>query len=354
MVKGGGVKNVMQRCVRCVMPETWQGIKFNKNGICSLCIAYNEQDKINWDKSRIELIDILSEAKSESDRMGNPYTAICGYSGGKDTAFTISYLTKELGIKVLAFTYDHGHPLLPEGEWNLNEFPKLIGVDHLRFTLGNELRNAICKIGIDKIGDWCLPCHRGVGAGIVNMAKALGIKLAIFGEPTALYATTGTYKISDREEHDRRHFEDVFCGGMDIVPDGFSKRDTWILDWPRDERLNLRSIYLGNFIPWRQSENVEYIKRLGWRCPPAIPDNPWPWNKLDCAFEPHRNWTKMLKGLKFDSFSFRASIDIREGKLTRNQALELIKKYEGKKPDNMDVFCADIGMTESEFRALYA
>ncbi len=335
----------MIRCSRCVMPETWSGIIFDENGACSLCREYDKQEKIDWDKRREELVDLLSGYD------GKPYKAICGYSGGKDTAFTIAYLTKKLGIKVLAFTYDHGHPIVPEGEWNLSEFPKLLGVDHLRFTLGNPLRSAICRMGVDQITDWCLPCHRGVGAGIVHMAKMLGIKLAVFGEPTALYSTTGTYTLADKEENDHHHFEDAFCGKLNIIPEGYTKEDTWILNWP-DGEVNLRSIYLGNYIPWRQTENVEYIEALGWKCPPATPDNPWPWNKLDCAFEVNRNYTKILKGLGFDSISFRASIDIREGRLTRQEALDLINKYEGRKPDNMNAFCADIGMTEDEFNRL--
>jgi N-acetyl sugar amidotransferase len=343
--------NNLKRCTRCVMPETWAGISFDEKGVCSLCRAYDEQSKIDWVSRKQELVYVLGEAQNDAERRGNKYTAICGYSGGKDTAFTIAYLTKELGHKVLAFTYDHGHPLVPEGEWNLNEFPKILGIDHLRFTLGNDLRNAICKMGMEQIKDWCLPCHRGVGAGIVNIAEALGIKLAVFGEPTALYSTTGHYQMADQEEHDRRHFENVFCGKLDAIPSGYTQEDVWILNWP-EKRVSLRSIYLGNFVPWRQAENVEYIKKLGWKCPEATPDNPWPWNKLDCAFEVHRNWTKILKGLKFDSVSFRASIDIREGRMTREQALDLVQKYEGRKPEDMEAFCSDIGMTEDQFNGM--
>jgi len=343
--------DVIKRCTKCVMTADWAGITFDRKGVCSLCKAFDEQNKIDWKSRKTELIEILDSAKREAERRGNKYTAICGFSGGKDTSFTIAYLAKELGHKVLAFTYDHGHPLVPEGEWNLNEFPKSIGVDHLRFTLGNDLRNEICRMGIDQIKDWCLPCHRGVGAGIVNIAEALGIRLAVFGEPTALYSTSGHYKMSDREENDFSHFNDVFCGKLNVIPEGYSQEDVWMLNWP-DKRINLRSIYLGNFIPWRQAEHVEYIKALGWKCPEATPDNPWPWNKLDCAFEVNRNWSKILKGLKFDSVSFRASIDIREGRMSRDDALALIEKYEGRKPDNMDAFCADIGMTEDEFNQM--
>ncbi len=49
----------------------------------------------------------------------------------------------------------------------------------------------------------------------------------------------------------------------------------------------------------------------------------------------------------------RAKKMIREGRMTREQAMGMIEKYEGRKPDNMAAFCADIGMTEEEFAGSY-
>jgi len=61
--------------------------------------SYDEQAAIDWNSRKLELISILDAAKHEAERRESKYTAICGYSGGKDTAFTISYLTKELVIR---------------------------------------------------------------------------------------------------------------------------------------------------------------------------------------------------------------------------------------------------------------
>src|SRR3990170_4385214 len=141
----------LYRCPRCVMPSSWAGISFNEDRVCSLCQAFDEQEKFDWVARKRKLSEILEDVKVQAEKEGRKYSAICGYSGGKDSAFTIACLAKEFGVKVLAFTYDHGHPLVLEGEWNLNEFPKILGIDHLRFTLGNDLRNAICRLGIEQI-----------------------------------------------------------------------------------------------------------------------------------------------------------------------------------------------------------
>ena len=47
--------------------------------------------------------------------------------------------------------------------------------------------------------------------------------------------------------------------------------------------------------------------------------------------------------------SFQASKDIRDGLIGRTKALELVEKYEGKKPSNMNQFCEETGITEDEF-----
>lgn len=48
----------MKYCAKCVMPDTRPGIKFNENGICSACIAAEEQKKVNWSK-RMEELKVL-------------------------------------------------------------------------------------------------------------------------------------------------------------------------------------------------------------------------------------------------------------------------------------------------------
>ncbi len=43
------------------------------------------------------------------------------------------------------------------------------------------------------------------------------------------------------------------------------------------------------------------------------------------------------------------SLDLRNGRVTKEQAIELIKKYEGKRPASLDVFLDALDMTEEEF-----
>ena len=75
------------------------------------------------------------------------------------------------------------------------------------------------------------------------------------------------------------------------------------------------------------------------------------WDKVDCPYEPVRDWQKFLKrGL--GRTTFQASKDVREGLITREEALRLVKKYDGKRPKALDSFLKETGMTENEFNEL--
>jgi len=332
------------------MPDTWSGITYNQDGVCSLCTAYDSYKSLDWNLRERQLWKLLDYHKT---RHRGKYNCLVGFSGGKDTSYTMALLVKKFGMIPLAFTFDHGFPLSPEGEFNINEFPKILGVDHVRFTLGNDLRNAMAKQGCKRIGDFCLGCHLGIGAMPAHVARMFGIELSVWGEPTALYSTTGNYQIGDMEEQDEEHFKDAFYGNLpDVVPPGFREEDLWMMRWPQG-KFPYQAIYLGNYVDWSsQRANVEVIKSLGWREPKDPPSNSWcAWDKADCLYEEQRDWQKFLKR-GFGKASFQASKDIREGLITREEGLRLIDQYEGKEPSTrqMNGFLKDTGLSEGEFR----
>jgi hypothetical protein len=47
-----------------------------------------------------------------------------------------------------------------------------------------------------------------------------------------------------------------------------------------------------------------------------------------------------------------ASIDIRNGRMTRDEALQMIEKYEGYRPASLDVFLKAINMSDKEFHEI--
>jgi glucosamine--fructose-6-phosphate aminotransferase (isomerizing) len=79
------------RCTKCILPNTFPKIEFNKNGYCIYC-----QKGLGIPKKKLNVLPngILSKSK-----------IIIGVSGGRDSTYGLLYLRK-LKKEIIAFTYD--------------------------------------------------------------------------------------------------------------------------------------------------------------------------------------------------------------------------------------------------------
>lgn len=317
------------------MPETWPGISFNEEGVCSVCLENEKKVEINWEERRKRFESILDKYRTHARDTGNKYDCIVGLSGGKDSVYTLWAAKKKYGLRPLAVTYDHGIPMRKEAEYNLQEIPKILDVDHLRFSIGSKLRNAMCEKTSVVAGDWCYFCHLGVGAFPARVSKMFDIPLQLWGEPSSLYQTTGDdYSILKEEEQNKEHFEKVFAGGMTpemACPEGYEIRDLLPMTWPSGD-FELKALYLGNYEPWDQRKHVDIItKVLGWKPIPTRVSYV-DWDKCDCVEGEELRDVQKFHRRRLSRVAFEASKDIRDGLLTRDQAMALVEKYEAQIP----------------------
>lgn len=91
----------LRRCSRCLLPQTFPFIQFDSSGICNYCNNYKPQDKIQ----PIENLKALVEPYRRKD--GKP-DCIVPFSGGRDSTYSLHLIKKELGLNPIAFTYDWG------------------------------------------------------------------------------------------------------------------------------------------------------------------------------------------------------------------------------------------------------
>ena len=325
----------LKRCTRCVMPETWPGITFDQEGVCSLCQEYDKQKTIDWPARQLQLENILDYYRLYAKERGNKYDCVVGVSGGKDSVYTLWAAKRKYNMRPLAVTWDHGIPMRPEAEYNLQRIPVLLDVDHLRFSIGQGLRNALCKHTSRIAGDFCFWCHAGVGSFPARVSKMFDTPLALWGEPTGLYKTTGDdYSVLQPEEQDKAHFERVFVGGMtpeQMVPKGYELRDLLPMTWP-DGNFPLMHIYLGNYEDWEQREHVEIITReLGWKHIPTRVSYV-DWDKCDCVEGEELRDVQKFHRRRLSRVAFECSKDVRARLLDRDQATLIVAEYERKIP----------------------
>lgn len=348
----------LERCVRCTLPITWETLYFDDEGVCNLCRNWEQkQQVIDWGERERTLLKIFEEAKQEAIEGNRPYDCIVPFSGGKDSTFTLWAIVKKYGLKPLVVSFDHGFYRPKTLENRTRTFRKL-GVDVITFTPNWQVVKKLMLESLIRKGDFCWHCHAGVFAYPMKIAVKFGIPLLIWGEGGGEYEAY--FKYEDLEETDEWKFNRRIILGMraeDLAGFiGVTLRDLEPFIYPSKEDLEnaeVKSIPLGNFIPWDVKKHVEIIKReLGWQEDEIESGFPGPtYEKVECMFTGVRDHIKYLKR-GFSRMTHLTTLDIRHGRMTREEAMKFIEKYEGQKPKSLEVFLDYIGITEEEFNKI--
>ncbi len=343
----------LRRCTKCVMPETQEIITFDENGICSTCRNVEiKQEKVDWPAKLREFEKLLDQYRGKYD-----YDCIIPFSGGKDSTFTLYTMVRKFGMKPLVVSFDH-HMLRPKVLANTERAIKRLGVDFLRFKANWQLIKKMMRVSLERKGDILWYQHVGIFVTPMQMAIRYNIPLIIWGEPSAEY--TSYYSYDENEEVDERRFnmftnlgitaEDMY--GMLNDPE-VTWRDMAPFIYPPREalrKIECRSICLGSFIPWDVKQNVEVIKReLGWEGDEVegVPPE-YNYEKIEDMMQGVQDYLKYIKR-GYGRMSHLASIDIRNGRLSREEAIGLLEKWEGRRPASLDVLLKWLQISEDEF-----
>ena len=346
----------MKFCNICLYPDTKPGLEFNKSGVCSACTNYEWKQTVNWNERRNELKQILEKYKSKD---GSNYDCIIPVSGGKDSTYQTYVIKEEFGLNPLVINF---HPLDQTviGRDNLENLKKL-GVDCIEFTANPNVYLKMAKFGLIELGDFQWPEHIGIFTIPVQIAVKYKIPLIIWGEnPQLEYG--GSMKIStsailDREWNEKHggYFLDKIKP-EDMTKYGFQLNDLKPYLYPSDEeirKIGVMGIFLGSYINWNIFEQLKTVKKLGFKENDELKEGTYDkWENLDVYFTVFHDYFKFLK-YGFGRATDHASIEIRYGRMTREDGLELIKKSEGKIPRKyLKEFLKAAKITEDEFHKI--
>lgn len=345
----------LKRCSRCVMPETQETITFDKDGVCNVCRQIEQKkEKIDWNAREKEFLKLISSYKGKGT-----YDCIVPFSGGKDSTFTAYALAVKYKLKPLIVTFDHGF-LRPQTLQNNERVIKKLGVDYLKFRPSWQLVKKLMLESLIRKGDFCWHCHTGIYAYPMQIAIKFNVPLIIWGEPSAEY--TAYYSYDNAEEVDERRFNRFVNLGITaedmvgMLDSTVTMRDLEPFIYPKLKDLRAigyRSVCLGSYIPWDTRKQAEIIlKELGWQGNKVegVPEEYY-YEKVECQMQGIRDYIKYIKR-GFSRPTHLTSIDIRNGKKSRDEALEIIKKYEGHKPASLAVFLKRLGISEEQFNTI--
>jgi len=88
------------RCKKCILPATMPYIQFDSQGVCNYCNNYKSRN-IPKKKEIIENLILTYKNNGGSD-------CIIPFSGGRDSSYALHLAVKELKLKPVTYTYDWG------------------------------------------------------------------------------------------------------------------------------------------------------------------------------------------------------------------------------------------------------
>jgi glucosamine--fructose-6-phosphate aminotransferase (isomerizing) len=127
-----GIAN-LKRCTSCLLPETFPGLTFDLDGVCSKC-----QHSIRRTTLGIDSLLRLYETNVKS---GMSEEVLVPLSGGRDSCYGLHYVTKVLGLPAIAYTYDWGF-VTDLARRNISRMCGTLGVEHILVAADIDMKRA--------------------------------------------------------------------------------------------------------------------------------------------------------------------------------------------------------------------
>jgi hypothetical protein len=344
----------MIRCSRCVLPESTPGIRLDHDGVCNYCRSYR---KLTY-KGESELLKLLDLHR----RPGSRYDCIVTLSGGRDSSYALLKLVKDYGMRVLAVNYEN--PFAdPQADVNVRNATHKLGVDLVGFKLNHRIHERIFKNSVTAwlkkpspalVPMMCVAC-KNLWLEIIKIAKRYDVRLVVSGgnrfeQISFKRVLLGT---SADEGAERALIKEIFgilkqtSGNLGYFKPQFIpclvKGYLFGHPYALGSRLlgrGITGIDLFFYLEWNEQEVLSRIKsELDWDCPRQS-NSSW---RFDCRIGHIKDYMylKTLGMTERDDFYSKM---IREGQMTREEALERLQVENALYVEHVNQLLNQVGM----------
>jgi hypothetical protein len=342
----------LTRCKKCILPETFPFIEFNKDGICNYCENYK---KINF-QGKDKLISRIELHK-------NPKLLVT-LSGGRDSCYGMHYIKKVLNYDIVSYSYDWG--LVTDlARRNQARMCDKLGIEHILVSadINKKRRNVMMNVSAwlksPKIGlipliiagdkqyfEFANKISKETGVSDVilceNMLETTHFKTGYLGiSPNFSNNHTFSLNNSSLFQMINNYVFEFIRNPSYINPSILDTIRAFIVYYftPKDY------INMFDYIEWdeKKIENT-LINEYNWELSKSSKTTTWRIGDGTAAFY---NYIYYLFGgfTEFDTFR---SNQIREGVISREKAIRLVEKENVARESDFDWYCKTIGLDTKE------
>ena len=343
----------LKRCSKCILPETYPFIKFNSNNVCNYCENYEKQNFLGEEK----LFQYLEKFRSKN---GEP-DCLVGLSGGRDSTYGLHLLKTKYKMNPIAYTFDWG--LTTDiSRINAAKVCGKLGVEHIIRSADIEKKREYVK---KNLFSWLKRPHLGMlpiiqvgDKGFYDhgrkLSKELNLKLVVHCTGYQLEQREfflGFAGINQKLKNNQRMYSYDFFNKIKMLywyslqfllnPYYFNSAlldnfDGFLASFIRKDDF----LHLYNYEKWDESLMIKTLnEEYNWTNDISYGKNQWRMGDGQTAFNNFVYYT--LAGFsEYDNFR---SNQIREGLISRDEAIKLCQEDNKIKYDTLKNFSEVIG-----------
>lgn len=346
----------LKRCTKCILPETMPFISFDEEGVCNYCRNYKPR---NNPKPKEELFELV-----EPYRRKEGLDCIVPFSGGRDSCYGLHLIVEELKMKPVTYTYDWGM-VTDLGRRNISRMCSKLGVENIIIAADISKKRRNIRMNLEA---WLKSPHLGMMAMLTagdkhffrhveTVKKQTGINLNLWGvNPLEVtHFKTGFLGIKPDFEEKR-----VYSHGISKQLRYHYKRTKAMMESPGYFNSSLwdtlsgeyyrsfteKKDYYHIFDYWRWDENEVDDTLLGQYDWEKAPDTTTTWRIGDGTAALYNYIYYTVAGFT-EHDTFRSN-QIREGDITREEALKLVEVENRPRYQNIRWYLDTLGMDFKE------
>jgi len=343
-------------CKRCVVSNQRPRIVFDAEGVCSACrFAEHKKNVIDWTKREKELAELCNKHRSDD----GSYDVIVPGSGGKDSNYVAHMLKHKYNMHPLVVTWAP-HIYTDIGRQNLTSFIDS-GFDNILVTPDGSVHRKLTKAAFIEMGDPFQPFIFGQYSAPFRVALQYKVPFVIYGEDGEV-EYGGSMAHADRaslsyDDFVANRFSNIFPESFEkygITKSELNKYGLSKNELKEIKKLDVEQHFFSYYHKWIPQENYYYsVEHTGFEANPVRNEGTYSKyasldDKLD-GFHFYLAYIKFGHGRCLSD----AAHEIRDGHISREEAVVLIKRYDGEFPKKYyQEFLEYCGLTHHEFDSI--
>ena len=341
----------MNYCKKCILPSTRPNIYISKKtNVCSVCSNLNVvKKKINWNIRKKEFENLIKKSKKNK----NVYDCVIPVSGGKDSTWQVANAIK-YNLKPLCITWKTPSRSVI-GQQNLKNLINL-GVNHIDFSINPKVEKKFILESFVKYGEPLIPMHMAMHALPAQIANFFKIPLVFWAENSRIEYGGKNIKLNEKYMTDnwRKLFGNTKSTTYkDWAGKKLNLKELSTYSWVSDKvkkKKNIKEIFLGYYFKWDPKKIYDFSKKKGFKAAKKPKTGIYNFADIDDEFLiTIHHWLKWYK-FGFTRVWDNLSIEIRNNRIKRSKAINIIKKIGANNPSKeIKLFCKYLGISERYF-----